>query len=110
MSIRTGGQDETSLRTYGPDHVPALLDTVADIWAEAHPELATGTGTGPGDLSEPALRRQITGHTRHGGCTLVVAHEGGTPVGMGYAFPCSASYWFGPDLLDRVPGPRAPSG
>ncbi|MYY13005.1 GNAT family N-acetyltransferase [Streptomyces sp. SID4919] len=35
--------------------------------------------------------------------TLTVAHSGGAAVGFGYAFPCSADYWFGPDLVDRVP-------
>ncbi|MEU0688113.1 GNAT family N-acetyltransferase [Streptomyces uncialis] len=50
-----------------------------------------------------ALRRQVTGHLKRPGFTLAVAHEGGAAVGFGYAFPCSADYWFGPDLVDRVP-------
>ena len=27
------------IRTYGPGQVPPLMDVVADIWADAHPEL-----------------------------------------------------------------------
>ncbi|WP_241787946.1 GNAT family N-acetyltransferase [Streptomyces sp. PRh5] len=51
-----------------------------------------------------ALRRQIHGHLKnHQGLVLVVAYERGTAVGFGYAFPCSAEHWFGPDLIGGVP-------
>ncbi|MEV5242604.1 GNAT family N-acetyltransferase [Streptomyces cinnamoneus] len=91
------------LRTYGPGQVPPLLDVVADIWADAHPELVDNPGATAAGLSVPALHRQITGHLKHQGFTLVAAYIGGTPAGFGYAFPCSADYWFGPDLVDQVP-------
>ncbi|MEU5402112.1 GNAT family N-acetyltransferase [Streptomyces sp. NPDC005963] len=91
------------IRTYGPGKVPPMLDVVADIWADAHPELVDNPGAEAQGLSVPALHRQITGHLKHQGFALVVAYAGGTAVGFGYAFPCTAAYWFGPDLVDRVP-------
>jgi GNAT superfamily N-acetyltransferase len=91
------------IRTYGPGQVPPLLDLVADIWADAHPELVDNPGAATAGLSVPALHRQITGHLKWQGFTMVVAYAGGTAVGFGYAFPCSATYWFGPDLVDQVP-------
>ncbi|WP_328406379.1 N-acetyltransferase (plasmid) [Streptomyces sp. NBC_00390] len=91
------------IRIYGPGQVPPLLDVVADIWADAHPELVDNPGAATAGLSVPALHRQITGHLKWTGFTMVVAYAGGTDCGFGYAFPCSATYWFGPDLLDRVP-------
>ncbi|MEV8063174.1 hypothetical protein AB0P37_43905 [Streptomyces antimycoticus] len=50
-----------------------------------------------------ALHRQLTGHLKYAGFTLVVAYAGGTLAGFGYAFPCSADYWFGAGLVDQVP-------
>ncbi|MDN3029420.1 GNAT family N-acetyltransferase [Streptomyces sp. S.PB5] len=91
------------IRTYGPGEVEPLIDVLADIWADAHPELVDNPGAEALGLSVPALRRQITGHLKHNGFTLVLAYAGGTPVGFGYGFPCSADYWFGPDLIDQVP-------
>ncbi|MFF4233467.1 GNAT family N-acetyltransferase [Streptomyces sp. NPDC001820] len=91
------------IRTYGPGQVLPMLDVVADIWADAHPELVDNPGAASLGLSVPALHRQITGHLKHTGLALVVAYAGGTPVGFAYAFPCSADYWFGPDLVDQVP-------
>ncbi|MEV6734536.1 MULTISPECIES: GNAT family N-acetyltransferase [unclassified Streptomyces] len=96
---------DTVIRTYGPGQVPALLDVAADIWADAHPELVNNPEAATAGLSVPALRRQITGHLRHEGFTLVIAYSGGTPTGMGYAFPCTATYWFGTDLLPAIPEP-----
>lgn len=90
-------------RTYGPGQVPPLLDVIADIWADAHPELVDNPGAEASGLSVPALHRQVQGHLKHAGFTLVVAYIGGTAVGFGYAFPCSATYWFGPGLVDQVP-------
>ncbi|MYY13009.1 GNAT family N-acetyltransferase [Streptomyces sp. SID4919] len=93
----------TAIRTYHSNQVPPLLDVIAGIWADSHPEFAGDPGAEADELSVAALRRQVTGHLKHPGFTLAVAHAGGTAVGFGYAFPCSADYWFGPDLVDRVP-------
>ncbi|MEW1725153.1 GNAT family N-acetyltransferase [Streptomyces sp. NPDC093109] len=91
------------IRTYGPGQVPPLTDVVADIWADAHPELVDNPDAATAGLSVPALHRQITGHLKWKGFTMAVAYANGTPVGFGYAFPCSAAYWFGPELIDHVP-------
>lgn len=91
------------IRTYGPGQVPPLLDVLADIWADSHPELVDNPCAETAGLSVPALHRQITSHLKHPGFALVVAYAGGTAVGFGYAFPCSPDYWFGPQLVDRVP-------
>ncbi|MFI1254124.1 GNAT family N-acetyltransferase [Streptomyces netropsis] len=99
MSTRT----DVMIRTYGPGQVPPLLDLIADIWADAHPELVDNPGAATAGLSVPALHRQINGHLAYPGFTLVAAYAGGTAVGFGYAFPCSATYWFGPALIDQVP-------
>ncbi|MFG2557207.1 GNAT family N-acetyltransferase [Streptomyces sp. NPDC048581] len=90
------------IRTYGPGQTPPLIDALADIWADAHPELVDNPGSEAMGLSVPALHRQITGHLKHPGFALVVAYRGGSAVGFGYAFPCSPDYWFG-DLVDQVP-------
>jgi GNAT superfamily N-acetyltransferase len=94
---------DVMIRTYGPGKVEPLIDVLADIWADAHHELVDNPGAQTLGLSVPALRRQITGHLKHPGFTLVVAYASGSAVGFGYAFPCDATYWFGPDLLDQVP-------
>lgn len=91
------------IRTYGPGQVPPLMDVVADIWADAHPELVDNPGAATAGLSVSALHRQITGHLKRKGFAMVVAYAGGTAIGFGYAFPCSADYWFGPGLVDQVP-------
>ncbi|WP_328876302.1 hypothetical protein OHT76_43120 [Streptomyces sp. NBC_00287] len=61
-------------------------------------------------LSVPALHRQITGHLKWKGLTMVVAYTGGTAVAFGYAFPCTAEYWFGDPFSTRCPKAPAPSG
>ncbi|WEH18270.1 GNAT family N-acetyltransferase [Streptomyces sp. VNUA24] len=91
------------IRAYGPGRVPPLMDVVADIWADAHPELVGKAGAQKLGLSVPALRRQLSGHLRRPGFTLVVAYAAGTAVGFGYGFPCDAAYWFGDDLVAQVP-------
>ncbi|MBT2511331.1 GNAT family N-acetyltransferase [Streptomyces sp. ISL-98] len=91
------------IRTYGPGQVPPLLDTIADVWADAHPELVNNPGAATDGLSADALRRQVVGHLRHEGFTLVAAYAHGTMVGFGYAFPCTPEYWYGPDLLPDIP-------
>lgn len=90
------------IRTYGPGEVPPLLDTIADIWADAHPELVDTPGASTDGLSAAALRRQILGHLKHEGFTLVAAYKSGSMVGFGYAFPCTPAYWYG-DLLPQIP-------
>ncbi|MER5302796.1 GNAT family N-acetyltransferase [Streptomyces lasiicapitis] len=91
------------VRTYGPGQVPPLIDVAADIWADAHPELVDNPQAVSLGLSVPALHRQITGHLKRPGLTMAVAYADGTPVGFGYAFPCTPQYWFGADLVDKVP-------
>ena len=93
------------IRTYGPGQVPSPLDTVADIWADAHPELVDTPGAETLGLSVPAFHRQVTGHLKKEGFTLATAYSGGTMIGFGYAFPCSAEYWFGTELLPQMPEP-----
>ena len=68
------------------------------MWADAHPELVDNPGAATDGLSVDALRRQIAGHLRYEGFTLVGAYAGGMLVGFGYAFPCTPEYWFGPQL------------
>ncbi|MCM2386829.1 GNAT family N-acetyltransferase [Streptomyces albipurpureus] len=94
---------DTVIRAYGPGKVPPMLDVIADIWADAHPELVDNPGAEAAGLSVRALHRQITGHLKHSGFALVVAYAEGTAVGFGYGFLCSANYWFGPGLMDQVP-------
>lgn len=91
------------IRTYSPGHIPPMLDTIADLWADAHPELVNNQGASTDGLSAPALRRQITGHLKHEDFTLVAAYAHGTMVGFGYAFPCTPEYWYGPELLPEIP-------
>ena len=64
------------IRTYGPGQVPPLLDALADVWADAHPELVDNPGAATDGLSVDALRRQIAGHLRYEGFTLVGAYAG----------------------------------
>ncbi|MEU6655970.1 GNAT family N-acetyltransferase [Streptomyces sp. NPDC046900] len=94
---------DVMIRTYGPGQVPPLVDVAADIWADAHPELVANPGAATAGLSVPALHRQITGHLKREGFALVMAYEGGSAVGFAYGFPCTADYWFGPDLVGQVP-------
>ncbi|WP_338684004.1 GNAT family N-acetyltransferase [Streptomyces acidiscabies] len=91
------------IRTYGPGQVPPLMDAVADIWADAHPELVDNPGAETAGLSVPALHRQITSHLRWQGFAMAVAYAGGEAVGFGYGFPCDATYWFGEQLVGQVP-------
>lgn len=90
------------IRTYGASHTEPLVDVLADIWADAHPELSTKPGQ-EGMSQVDAFRRQIVGHFRHSGFTLAAAYDAGTPAGFAYAFPCSAEYWYGEELLPRIP-------
>ncbi|MGW0819893.1 N-acetyltransferase family protein [Streptomyces sp. NPDC002845] len=91
------------IRTYGPGEVVPMVDVLADIWADAHPELVDNPGAEAMGLSVPALHRQIGSHLKHPGFALTVAYVDGSAVGFGYGFPCSPEYWFGPGLIDQVP-------
>lgn len=86
---------ETVIRVHGVSQTGPLVDAMADIWAEAHPELATSGVT--------TFHRQVESHLRHAGFTLAVAYEAGTLVGFAYGFPCSAEYWYGEELLPHIP-------
>ncbi|MFI8992168.1 GNAT family N-acetyltransferase [Streptomyces antimycoticus] len=90
------------IRTYGPGQVEPLLDTIADIWADAHPEIVDNPSASTDGLSVPALHRQVLGHLRHEGFTLAAAYAHGSMVGFGYAFPCTPEYWYG-QLLPEIP-------
>ncbi|MCX5401318.1 GNAT family N-acetyltransferase [Streptomyces sp. NBC_00102] len=99
----TSTRTDVVIRTYGPGQVPPLLDTIADIWSDAHPELVDTPGASTDGLSATALHRQVTSHLRHQGFTLVAAYTSGSMVGFGYAFPCTPEYWYGPELLPEIP-------
>ncbi|MFC8350968.1 GNAT family N-acetyltransferase [Streptomyces sp. NPDC057280] len=93
------------IRTYGPAKVAPLIDTVSDVWADAHPEITDTPGAATDGLSVSALRQQIEAHVRNHreGFTLVAAYAAGSMVGFGYAFPCTPEYWYGPELLPTIP-------
>ncbi|MFE9851439.1 GNAT family N-acetyltransferase [Streptomyces sp. NPDC005576] len=99
----TSTRTDVVIRTYGPGQVPPMLDTIADIWSDAHPELVDTPGASTDGLSAAALHRQITSHLRYEGFTLVAAYTHGSMVGFGYAFPCTPEYWYGPELLPEIP-------
>jgi GNAT superfamily N-acetyltransferase len=94
---------DVMFRLYGAGQVPPLVDAIADVWAEAHPELVANPGASTDGLSVEALRQQINSHLRRIGFTLVVAYAAGAMVGFGYGFPCSPEYWFGSELLPKIP-------
>ena len=94
-------RDDTIIRVHGVGHAQPLVDALADVWADAHPEFTATSEDRCRHLD--TFRRQITGHFRHAGFTLAVAYQLGTLVGFGYGFPCSAEYWYGAELLTRVP-------
>jgi ribosomal protein S18 acetylase RimI-like enzyme len=103
----TGSNTRTDvvIRTYGPGQVEPLIDTLAELWADAHPEIVDTPGAATDGLSAPALRRQVLAHARRHteGFTLVAAYAHGSMVGFGYAFPCTPEYWYGPELLPNIP-------
>jgi GNAT superfamily N-acetyltransferase len=94
--------DETIIRIHGVSQAQPLVDAMADIWADAHPEFGAKGDDGRARSVE-AFRRQVDGHFRHAGFTLAAAYETGTLVGFGYGFPCSAEYWYGEELLPHIP-------
>ena len=91
-----------ALRRYGAGDAPALLDTLVDIWADAHTDDHAVTAAG---FTPDALRRQITGHARRDDFTLITAYADGHPVGFGYGFRCTPTYWFGETLLPSITPP-----
>ncbi|MHA6757133.1 GNAT family N-acetyltransferase [Streptacidiphilus sp. PAMC 29251] len=88
------------LRRYGPSDVPALLDTLVEVWADAH---AGHRDVAEADLTPEALHQQLTAHAKRPGFTLIAAYDAGVLVGFGYAFPCTPAYWFGTELLPQIP-------
>ncbi|MEV8319244.1 GNAT family N-acetyltransferase [Streptomyces sp. NPDC059900] len=98
----TSTRRDVVVRTYGPGHIPPMLDTLADLWSDAHPELVDTPGGSTDGLSAPALRRQVMNHLKHEGFTLVAAYSHGAMAGFGYAFPSTPEYWYG-ELLPHIP-------
>ncbi|MGW6012904.1 N-acetyltransferase family protein [Streptomyces sp. NPDC055210] len=90
------------IRTHCPGQVPSMLDTIADLWSDAHPEIVNTPGATTDGLSATTVRRQITDHLRHEGFILVAAYADGSMVGFGYAIPCTPQYWYGA-LLPHIP-------
>jgi ribosomal protein S18 acetylase RimI-like enzyme len=97
----TDTADGTVIHVYGVSQTQPLVDALADIWADAHPEYTASTDQRA--RSVESLRRQIDGHFRHAGFTLAAAYRSGTMVGFAYGFPCSAEYWYGEELLPHIP-------
>ena len=93
---------EIVIRVHGVRQTEPLVDALADIWADAHPEFAANSEDERA-RSVATFRHQVNGHFRHTGFTLAAAYDSGTLVGFGYGFPCSAEYWYGEELLPEIP-------
>ncbi|MFJ4836466.1 GNAT family N-acetyltransferase [Streptomyces sp. NPDC088747] len=91
----------TVIRMYGASQTEPLVDALADVWVDAHPE-ATDELRQEEDSPVGAFRRQIAGHFRHSGFSLSAAYNADTLVGFAYGFPCSPEYWYGAELLPRI--------
>lgn len=100
-ALATGGND-TVIQVHGISQAQPLVDALADIWADAHPEFGA-PGSDDRTRNVDTFRRQIHGHFRHAGFTLAAAYDSGILVGFGYGFPCSAEYWYGHELLPQIP-------
>ncbi|MQS17602.1 GNAT family N-acetyltransferase [Streptomyces kaniharaensis] len=87
------------VRRYGPGDAAILLDTLADVWAEAH---AGHDDVARAGFTPDSLRRQISGHAPHEEFTLIAAFAAGQIVGFGYGFRCSPAYWYGEQLLPAI--------
>ncbi|MGW5354006.1 GNAT family N-acetyltransferase [Streptomyces sp. NPDC004031] len=87
-----------AVRQHGADEARALVEELARVWTEAHPEFGAVADRRGGEF-----RAQVHGHLRHAGFVLTAAYGSGTLVGFGYGFPCSAAYWYGEELLPRIP-------
>ncbi|MER5866654.1 GNAT family N-acetyltransferase [Kitasatospora sp. NPDC002040] len=88
-----------TLQRYGASDAEPLLDTLADVWAEAH---AGHDDVARAGFTPATLRRQITGHAQHEAFTLITAYAAGQIIGFGYGFRCSPDYWFGERLLPHI--------
>ncbi|MFH8626026.1 GNAT family N-acetyltransferase [Streptomyces vietnamensis] len=91
--------DSLTLRRYGAGDIGLLLDTLVDTWADAHAEHPDVAEAG---FTPDALRRQITGHARRDGFTLIAAYAEGRLAGYGYGFRCTPAYWYGEELLPHI--------
>lgn len=91
-----------SVEVCGVSKARSLVDALADTWIDAHPEFAAD-GEEARARSVDGFLRQIDGHFRHSGFALATAYQGGTLIGFGYGFPCSAEYWYGRELLPQIP-------
>ncbi|WP_329562485.1 GNAT family N-acetyltransferase [Kitasatospora sp. NBC_01266] len=95
--------ETTTLRRYGPGDVPALLDTLTEVWVDAH---QGDRETADAGFDADGLRQQIAGHAaKRDGFTLIAAYRDGELAGFGYAFPATPSYWYGERLLPSIPEP-----
>lgn len=101
-STRSDSGRDVVVRVHGVSQARPLVDALADIWADAHPEFGR-IGEDGRRRSVGSFRRQIDGHFRHTGFTLAAAYDAGTLIGFGYGFPCSAEYWYGAELLPHIP-------
>ncbi|MDH6575120.1 GNAT family N-acetyltransferase [Kitasatospora sp. MAP5-34] len=88
-----------TLRRYGPGDAAVLLDTLTDVWAEAH---AGHDDVARAGFTSETLRRQVTGHARRDDFTLITAYCSGHLVGFGYGFRCTPAYWYGEELMPSI--------
>lgn len=95
-------RDGTVVRVLGVARAELLVDALAEVWVDAHPEIVGEGGEERGRGLE-GFGRQIRGHFRHDGFTLAAAYSADVLVGFGYAFPCTAEYWYGEALLPKIP-------
>ncbi|MEV0348542.1 GNAT family N-acetyltransferase [Nonomuraea sp. NPDC050680] len=86
-------------RRYGAADATPLIDTLTDVWADAH---ATHQDVAQAGFTPEMLRPQITGHTRHDQFTLIATYADGHLIGFGYGFRCTPAYWYGEDLLPSI--------
>ncbi|MGF1431633.1 N-acetyltransferase family protein [Kitasatospora sp. LaBMicrA B282] len=94
---------QTTLRRYGPGDIAPLLDTLTEIWVDAH---QGDRETAEAGFDADGLRQQITTHAaKRPGFTLIAAYQDGEMAGFGYGFPATPTYWYGEQLLPSIPEP-----